>query len=117
MILYNFVWRLYNINHNWETKITKTISKDRFKNNAIWNEKVLGIIWKDLLIFWNNKNYSELLFRIWVNWILYWEKQKWLDLIKKSLKNNFNLKIFIIFILSLLNKQIILFIYKLYIKN
>jgi len=115
-ILIDYIWQIYytwkNKNNN---KITKTISQDRFRKNTIWNERVLEIIWDDLLKFWFKKSYSDYLFRTWINWILFWEKKKGLDYLKKSLKYNFDLKIFIIFILSILSKKIVLTIYKLYI--
>lgn len=112
----NYVWRIYWTQNNENiNKITKTISKDRFSKNAIWNERVLEIIWDDLLKYGIQKSYSEYLFRAWVNWILYWEKEKWLTYIKKSLKYKFDLKIFIIFILSILSRRVVLTIYKIYI--
>jgi len=113
-ILIDYIWQIY---YTWKNnnKITKTISQDRFRKNAIWNERVLEIIWDDLLKFWFKKSYSDYLFRTWINWILFWEKKKGLDYLKKSLKYNFDLKIFIIFILSILSKKIVLTIYKLYI--
>lgn len=115
MILYNFIGRLYNIEHNWEIKITKTISNNRFLKNAIWNEKVLEIIWNDLLKYWYKINYSDLLFRAGINYLLYWDKYKWLNLLKKSLKYNKSLRNLLIYILSNISTKIILLIYKLYI--
>lgn len=116
ILFLDYIWEIYwtknEFNNN---KITKTISKDRFIKNAIWNERILEIIWDDLLRFWYYKSYADYLFKAWINWILYWEKQKWLFYLKKSLKNNFDLKFFIIFLLSILSKKIVLLIYKLYI--
>ncbi len=115
ILLYDYIWRLYNINHNWELKITKTISKERFKKNAIWNEQVLEIIWNDLLKYWYNNNYWEILFRAWINRILFWEKNKWLFFLKKSLRYDKKIRNKLIYFLSIFSRSIILLIYKLYI--
>lgn len=115
IILFDYVWRLYNIKHTWEQKITKTISKARFKKNAIWNERILEIVGKDLLKINRKDIYSDYLFKAWVNWILSWDKIKWHLLLKKAINSNFSIKYIIILILSYINSWIVLLIYKLYI--
>lgn len=115
IILWDYIGRLYNIEHNWEIKITKTISKERFRKNALWNEQVLDIIWEDLLKFWFKENYSELLFRAGINWVLYGEKIKWLSYLRRVLQYQKSLRNIWMFILSILNRRVVLFIYKLYI--
>ena len=116
LLYINFVgWYRGTNNSDNTNKITKTISKERFQNNALWNEQVLEIIWTDLLNFWYTKSYADYLFRIGINWVLYGEKYKWLQFIQKSLQYHFDLKIFGIYILSFCSRKIILFIYKLYI--
>lgn len=115
IFLYDYIWRLYNINHNWETKITKTISIDRFKKNAIWNKRVLEIIWDDLLKYWYKKSYSEYIFREWINWVLYWDKNKWISLIFKSLHYFLDIKKIVILLISILSRKLLLYIYKIYI--
>lgn len=112
--LYDYVWRLYNINHTWERKITKSLTKDRFLKNAKWNEQVLNIIWNDLLKFWFIDNYWELLFRIWINYILSNNRDLWLEYLKKSIKFKKNLRNVWIYILSFISKRMTLLIYKLY---
>ena len=112
-LIIDYVGRIYRIWY-W-IQITKTISLERFKNNAIWNEKVLEIIWSDLLKFWYGKSYWEYLFRIWINRILYWNKQKWLLFMKRSLKYQFNLRNIFMYFLSSFSRQIVLLIYKIYI--
>lgn len=114
ILLWDYIGRLYNIEHTWELKITKTISKERFRKNALGNEQVLDILWEDLLRFWFKKSYAEYLFRAWINWILYGDKKKWLFFIKKSVKYNFDLKKLVIYLLSMADKKILLFIYKKY---
>lgn len=113
--LYDYIWRLYNINHDWETKITKTITKERFRKNAIWNERVLSIIWNDLLRINRKDIYADYLFRTWVNWILFWDKNKWIALIKEALNNNFSIKHLFILTISLVSSRLLLYIYKIYI--
>lgn len=115
IILFDYVWRLYNINHNWEVKITKNISNEKFKKNALWNERLLNTIWDDLLKINRKDIYSEYLFRAWINWVLYWNKSNWIKLIKKSLKYSFDIKKVIIFLISILSKKLLLIIYKLYV--
>lgn len=113
-LLINYIWRVYRI---WEwIQITKTISPKRFKMNAIWNERILEIIGEDLEKFWFNKTYSEYLFRAWINRIMYGEHKKWLSFLKDSLKKFFQIKVLVLYILSLFfGRNIIIFIYKLYI--
>ncbi len=113
--LIDYIWRLYNISHSWEEKITKTISCDRFRKNAIWNERVLDVIWEDLLKRKKNTIYSEYLFRAWINWMLFWDKKKWFSLLKKSLKVKFSLLHLIIYVISIISTKMLLTIYKMYI--
>lgn len=110
----NEIWMLYRINNSMN-KITKTISQERFKKNAIWNERVIKELWQDFLTHGHKKTYADYLFRTGINWVLYWDKSKWLNYIFQSLKYNFDLKIFCIFILSIISRKIVLLIYKLYI--
>lgn len=114
ILLWDYIGRLYNINHTWEIKITKTISPDRFRKNAIGNERILAIIGKDLLEFWYIDNYAELHFRTWINWVLCGEKEKWLNSLRETLKYKKSLRNIGIYILSTFSKKIILFIYKKY---
>ena len=113
-LLLNYIWRVYRI---WEwVQITKTISPIRFKRNAIWNERILDIIQPDLIKYWFKKSESEYLFRAGINRIMYWERKKWLSLLRQSLKTYFQIKVFILYLISLiLWKNLIIFLYKLYI--
>lgn len=114
-IFTNYIWRIYWTSDNQWVKITKTVSPERFRKNAIGNERILENIGEDLEKYWFHKTYSDYLFRAWINRVLYWEKKKWLKLIKSSLKCHFDLKIAIIYLLSILSKKVVLFIYKIYI--
>ncbi len=112
-IIMDYIGRIYTIWH-W-IQITKTISPERFKKNAIGNERILEIIQNDLLLFWYKNSYWEYLFRAWINWFLYGDRIKWINYLKKSLKYQKNIRNVVIYLLSLLNRNIVLFIYKLYI--
>ncbi|NDK08121.1 glycosyltransferase [Candidatus Gracilibacteria bacterium] len=113
--LFDYIGRLYNINHNGELKITKTITSDRFKKNAIGNERVIGIIGEDLLKIKSKNIYSDYLFKAGINWVLFGDNKKGLFLLKKALKNNLSVKYLIILIISYINPKLLLYIYKLYI--
>lgn len=113
-LLLNYEWRIYRI-EAWSNQITKSINPERFRKNAIGNERILEIIWDDLLKFWYKRSYAEYFFRAWMNRILYGEKKKWLFYLKKSLKVYFSLKTFVIFLLMLISEKLVLFIYKIYI--
>lgn len=115
ILLWDYVGRFYRLHHTSEQRICKTISKDRFKKNALWNEQVLDIIWNDLLKFGYKKIYADHLFKIWINWILFNEKKKWLRFLKKSLSVHFDFCLFVIYVLSILSRRFVLFVYKIYI--
>lgn len=115
ILLWDYIGRFYRMNHTSETRICKTISKDRFKKNALWNEEVLEIIWKDLLKFGFGYNYWELLFRIWINLVLLWQKNKGLCYLKQSLKYQRSIRNLWVYLLSLISRRIVLYAYKMYI--
>lgn len=115
IILFNYVWRLYNISHNWEVKITKNISKEKFRQNAIWNGIVLSKIWNDLLNSSRKNIYSQYLFREWINWVLFWSRRKWILLILKSIAYFFEIKKIVILLISIISTRLLLFIYKIYV--
>lgn len=115
MYLFNHVWRFYRTHHSSEQQITKTVSLDRFMKNAIWNEEILKIIWSDLLKFWYKDVYANYLFRIWINWILYGDKQKWLQYLKKSFISWKSILYFLVFLLSKISRNLVLYLYKKYI--
>lgn len=111
----DIVGRIYKTEHTGETRITKQIDSKKFKKNALGNERILDIIWEDLLASHNNLYYWELLFRIWLNLILCEEKEKWLLFLKRALEYNSCMRNRVIYYLSLINKKIILFLYRLYV--
>lgn len=114
VVFYRDIGMLYRINNS-KNKITKTISADRFRKNAIWNERVLDIIWGDLLKFWYKDTYADYLFRTGINWILYWERAKWLNKIEESLRICFSIKVLGVYIISIISRKMLLFLYKIYI--
>ncbi len=116
ILLWDYVGYIYRQEHTGAQKITKTITRDRFKKNALGNEQVFDIIKADLLRFWFQKNYSEFLFRIWINWILSWEKSKWLSFLGKAIKYDKSLRNIGIFLLAVLHKNLVLSLYKAYIQ-
>lgn len=113
-LILNYIWRIYRIEEN-SNQITKSINPEKFRKNAIGNERIIDIIWSDLLKFWYKKSYAEYLFKWGINWILYWEKKKGLSCLYKSLRYRFSFKILALYILSFLSRNIVLFIYKVYI--
>jgi len=113
-LLLNYIWRIYRIEY-WSNQITKSINPERFKKNAIGNERIIDVIWSDLLKFWYKKSYAEYLFKAWINWILYRKKKDGLRYLKKSLKYHFSFKVFWLHILSIFSRNIVLFLYKTYI--
>jgi len=115
ILLWDYVGRFYRLNHTWEVRICRNTSPQRFKNNALWNEEVLKIIEMDLQKFWCKKNYADYMFRIWINYFLSWEKIKWLKYIRNSLKKSFSVIIFWIYILAIISKKLVLWLYKLYV--
>lgn len=115
MLLRDCIWRIYKLNHISETRIIKTISKERFKRNAIWNERVLDIIWEDMLKYWYTNNYSDYLFRTGINRVLYWSKKEWIIYLRQSLKYKTSIKNIVVYVLSLFSKRLLLFVYKMYI--
>lgn len=117
ILLWDYVGRFYRLHHTSEQRICKTISKDRFKKNALWNEQVLDIIWNDLLKFGYKKIYADYLFKIWINWILFHEKKKWLIYLKKSLSYAFRISVFVIYLLASVNLRLLQLIHKFYIKS
>lgn len=110
-IFIDYTWYIYRRDHDW-LQITKTIDTQRFRNNALWNAKALDIINKDLISFWYRHTYADYLFREGINWILYGEKKKWLALLKSSLRIQFSLKVFVLYVISLLSQNLILLLYK-----
>lgn len=114
VLLLDYIWRIYRI-ESWSNQITKSINPERFRKNAIGNERLLEIISEDLIKFWYKKSYAEYFFRAWINWILYGDRKRWLQFIKKSLKYYFNIKVFLLYLLSMICRPLVLFIYKLYI--
>jgi ABC-type uncharacterized transport system YnjBCD substrate-binding protein len=61
--LYDYVGRLYRTEHAEEVRITKNITPERFRKNALGNERVLETIGLDLLKRGYRKSYADLLFR------------------------------------------------------
>lgn len=116
LLLRDYVGRFYRLNHTaWDTRICKNISPKRFKNNAEGNKEVLKLIEKDLQKFWYKKIYADYLFKIGINYVLCWERAIWLQYIKKSVKNYFNPIVFCIYIISIISRKLVLFIYKMYV--
>ncbi len=113
--VFDYVGRLYRVFHNSEIQITKTISPKRFKNNALWNEKILTIIWNDLLVKWYKKTYWDFLFRIWINWFLFGNTKQWKTFLLKALRYQLSLRNIAIYLLSNISKKLILKLYKIYI--
>lgn len=113
--LYGYVWRLYRTEHSEETRITKNITSERFRKNALGNERVLETIWPDLLQRGYQKSYADLLFRAWVNWILTNEATKGRKRIRKSFEYSKNIVHIGVYLLSFLGKGTLLFLYKRYI--
>ena len=111
----DMVWRLYNTNHTGEIRITKQIDPKRFKKNAIGNERILDINGEDLKHWDNTVYYSELLFRTGINYILCDEKKKGLSFLREALKYNTCIRNRVIYVLSHIHKDIITFLYRLYV--
>ncbi len=108
------IGRLYRIHHTGEKKITQTISEEKFRKNAIWNERVIDIIGGDLLKSGNITYYQNILIQWALNWFLYSKKKQWRIMLSEAWKTKKNLKIWWIWILSLLPKKVLLFLYKKY---
>lgn len=68
--LYDYVGRLYRTEHTEASRITKTISPDRFRKNAIGNERVIETIGDDLEKRGYHASYADLFFRAGINYIL-----------------------------------------------
>lgn len=113
--LYDYVGRLYRTEHTEASRITKTISPDRFRKNAIWNERVIETIGDDLEKRGYHASYADLLFRVGINSILSEEVRRGRSFLKKSLEKKKDLKLYIIWLLSFLPKKILLILYKIYI--
>lgn len=109
------IGRLYRVNHTGEIRITKTLSWERFKKNAIGNERVLEVIWNDLEKKWLTHYHADLLMRTGINWILAGEKSKWLSYLRASLAKEKNAKTFILLVLASIHKKIIYTLYSMYV--
>lgn len=110
-LIYDYIWRIFRLNHGIRT--SRNISKKRFENSAVTNEKILEIIWLDLKKYWLMSVYNEFLFRIWVNYVLWWKKDKWLLYLSKS---RF-IKAKVVYLLALISPKLILWLFKIYTKN
>lgn len=110
-IIIDYVGRIFRLYH-WP-RTSKNISKKRFLNSAKSNEKVLELVWKDLLKFSLKNVYNEFIFRIGTNYILWWEKTQWL----KYLRKVNGLKAKLIYFTTLISDKIILRLFKIYIRN
>lgn len=115
MLLWDYVGRFYRMNHTSETRICKTISKDRFEKNALWNEIILKIIWKDLIAKWLLKIYWDYYFRIGVNFVLASKRKKWLYNLRQSLIYTKSIKILFVYLVGLISSKLLLQLYKRYI--
>lgn len=116
LLLRDYIGRFYRLNHTtWDTRICKNISPKRFKNNAEGNKEVLKLIEKDLQKFWYKKVYADYLFKIGINYVLYGEKKEGLEYIKKALKVKFNIITLLVYIISVVNRNLLLWIFKMYI--
>lgn len=115
-VMIDYIGRIYGTSgpQN-QNKITQEINIERFKKNAIGNERMIENIGADLNRFWFKKAYSEYAFRAGVNWILFGEKKRGLTLLKTALRNNFSMRNLWIYIFSILSRNIVLWIYKMYI--
>lgn len=49
IIILQDIGRLYRIEHTGEQKITRSVSTEKFRKNAIGNERVIDIIGGDLM--------------------------------------------------------------------
>lgn len=114
-LLTDFVWRIFRLDH-WP-RTTRNVSRKRFENSALSNEKVLEIIEKDLLNFNLNSIYAEFLFRIGINYVIWWNKHRWLIFVKKSLKQRSSLLYFCVYIFWIISPRLLFMLFKVYIKN
>ncbi len=112
IIILPSIWRLYRIEHTGEQKITRSVSTEKFRKNAIGNERVIDIIGDDLLKRKYTGYYQDILIQGALNWFLYDDKKRWNKFLSQAWKAKKNLKIWLIWILSLLPKRVLLFLYK-----
>jgi hypothetical protein len=98
-------------------RTSRNVSKKRFENSAITNIKILSILWPDLKKNNLESVYAELLFRIGINYILSWTKKTWLMYLWQSLRTRFNIKYFVVFLLSLLSRAVVYKLFRLYTRN
>lgn len=116
ILLRDYVWRIYKVNHTSQIQVTKIISEDRFLKNALWNKQIFEIIKTDLLDRWLGHTYADYLFRIGINYILAGKKIIWIDYIKKSLSHFFDIKVCIVYFIALvLPQKMLQYIYKMYV--
>lgn len=115
IVLWRYIGYVYRQEHHEFRKITHTLSQDRFKKNAIGNERVLSYIKEDLIAKWYFHIYADYLFRIGINWVLAWEKQKGIQYLEDSLKYRKSLKTLWIYMIAYLHRRYLLFIYTLYV--
>ncbi len=114
IIILQDIGRLYRIEHTGEQKITRSVSTEKFRKNAIGNERVIDIIGGDLMERGHTWYYQDILIQGALNWFLYDDKKRWDMLLSQAWKAKKNLKIWLIWILSLVPKRALLFLYKKY---
>lgn len=89
--LANYAGRIYRRHHHSYLPITKTISKERFYKNALWNIRVLDIIGDDLLKYGYKQQYSDLCFQIAINYLLCHHKKDFSIYFRRSIQQHFSI--------------------------